>query len=90
MTTNNETAVNQPIETRNNAGTVVIRAWEPDGGFDAGTYRQAHAVSKTAGVVLPVMLMPDAHVGNGSCIGSVIAGGSGGSQKSFWRSRRHD
>ena len=65
--------MNQPIETRNNVGTVVIRAWEPDGGFDAGTYRQAHAVSKTAGVVLPVMLMPDAHVGNGSCVGSVIA-----------------
>ena len=90
MTSNDETAVNQPNETRNNAGTVMIRAWEPDGGFDDGPYRQAHAVSKTAGVVLPVMLMPDAHVGNGSCVGSVIAGGSGGSQKNFRRSRHHD
>ena len=80
----NEAAVNQPNETRSNAGTAMSRSWEPDGGYDDDAYRQAHAVCKTAGVVLPVMLMPDAHVGNGSC------GGSGGSQKNLRRSRRHD
>ena len=60
------------IETTRKDGQVTIRAWTPDA-VDHGVYQQARDTSNAHGVVLPVVLMPDAHLGYGAAIGSVVA-----------------
>lgn len=59
-------------ETINNAtGDPAVLSWASD--IDPAAVDQAHLTSKVPIVINPVALMPDAHVGAGSTVGSVIA-----------------
>ena len=49
-----------------------VVSWAPDAQY-SGAYEQASRAATARGVVHPVALMPDAHVGIGSCVGAVIA-----------------
>ena len=51
-----------------------VRSWARDQ-YQTGAFVQASVLANTdhQGVVKPVALMPDAHVGLGACIGSVVA-----------------
>lgn len=49
-----------------------VRSWAADC-YASGAFVQAQATAAARGVVAPVALMPDAHVGLGACIGSVVA-----------------
>lgn len=49
-----------------------IKVWNKFVPMESGVFDQARSITELAGVV-SVALMPDAHVGAGSCIGTVIA-----------------
>lgn len=49
-----------------------VRSWARDQ-YSTGAYEQARLAALAKGVVHPVALMPDAHVGIGACVGSVVA-----------------
>ncbi|MYA40466.1 MAG: RtcB family protein [Gemmatimonadetes bacterium] len=49
-----------------------VRSWARDQ-YSTGAYEQARQAALAKGVVHPVALMPDAHVGVGACVGSVVA-----------------
>ena len=49
-----------------------VRSWARDQ-YSTGAYNQARDTARAKGVVHPVALMPDAHVGIGACVGSVVA-----------------
>lgn len=48
-----------------------VRSWAVDG-VESGALEQARHTARARGVVPPVAIMPDAHVGIGACIGSVV------------------
>ncbi len=52
------------------AGRELVRSWGSE--IDGGTLRQALTSARCAAVSGPVALMPDAHVGIGATVGSVI------------------
>ena len=52
------------------AGRELVRSWGSE--IDGGTLRQALTSARCAAVSAPVALMPDAHVGIGATVGSVI------------------
>ena len=52
--------------------TGLIRSWARDG-YQTGAHTQAYATARAKGVHTPVAVMPDAHVGQGACIGTVVA-----------------
>lgn len=54
---------------------VPTRMWVDEWALDGGTMQQIRNLSRLPGVV-GVRIMPDAHLGKGACIGSVIAGHS--------------
>ena len=62
----------EPVETLTNKGVVSVRAWT-SAYVDPKAHQQALDTTKADSVVLPVALMPDAHVGIGACVGSVVA-----------------
>ena len=49
-----------------------VRSWARDG-WSTGAHVQAADTARARGVVHPVVVMPDAHVGKGACIGTVVA-----------------
>ena len=54
------------------ANNHVIRVWNSDVPMESGVFDQAREITAIPGIV-GVRLMPDAHVGSGSCVGTVIA-----------------
>ena len=48
-----------------------VRSWAVDA-VESGALEQAQHTARARGVVPPVAIMPDAHVGIGACIGSVV------------------
>lgn len=48
-----------------------VRSWAVDA-VESGALEQARHTARARGVVPPVAIMPDAHVGIGACIGSVV------------------
>ena len=48
-----------------------VRSWAVDA-VESGALDQARHTARARGVVPPVAIMPDAHVGIGACIGSVV------------------
>ena len=50
----------------------IIKVWNKFVPMESGVFDQARSITNLSGVV-GVSLMPDAHVGSGSCIGTVIA-----------------
>ena len=57
---------NWPLETKQ------IRSWARDG-YQTGAHVQAYDTARAKGVHKPVAVMPDAHVGKGASIGTVVA-----------------
>ena len=49
-----------------------VRSWARDG-WSTGAHVQAADTARARGVIHPVAVMPDAHVGKGACIGTVVA-----------------
>ena len=50
----------------------LVRSWARDH-HESGAYAQARLTAQVKKAERPVALMPDAHVGKGACIGSVVA-----------------